>query len=141
VRRTAGLSVLEVLVAVALLSALVLPAFELFSVQRHQVAAAQRKLLLHGFALERLDEEESRLNALGFSGPRTLSEVVRPPGESLSVAATLSVSAVPSCTGLWLVTVGLTCADESTRGVARTVAVSRLVVDRDCATRLPEAWR
>lgn len=140
-RRAAGLSVLEVVLAVALVSALVLPTFELFSMQRHQVASAQRKLLLHGFALERLDEEESRLNALGFSGPRSAREVVRPPGEALSVAATLSVSAVPTCTGLWLLSVGLTYADESTRGVAHTVSISRLVVDRERAARLPEAWR
>lgn len=140
-RRSRGLSVLEVVIAAAILSTLAIPAFELFSLQGHQVAGAQRDLALHDYALQRLAEEESRQVMGHWSGERTASRAVRPPGQATSVAETLSVAPVPACTGLWRLDIDLAYADESTRGVTRRIAVSRLVVDRDVPARLPVGWR
>ncbi|MBI4864655.1 MAG: hypothetical protein HY815_31025 [Candidatus Riflebacteria bacterium] len=135
------MSFLEVVIATVILAALVVPTFQLFSLQRHQVAAAQREVFLHAYGLQRLAEEESRLNIARFAAGRTVAREVNPPGESLMVLEKLSVGPVAGCTGLWRMTVGLSYADESSRGAARSISLSKLVVDRGLPARLPAALR
>lgn len=137
----AGLSMLEVAIATVILAVLVIPAFSLFSMQRHQVASAGREVLVHSYALQRLAEEESRLNLFHFASGRSATADVRPPGDTLSVREVVSVGPAATCTGLWKVTISLTYADEVSRGESRTLTLSKLVVDRELPTRLPAEVR
>lgn len=136
-RRGAGFSLLEVMIGAAILAVLGLASFDLMSMQRREVFGSERSLLLHARALERLAEEESRLNVLRFSTP---------PGQTttalaaLGVTETVSVERVPDCTGLWSLEVHEAYQDPTTRA-SHEIAVTRLVVDRDGLTRLPASVR
>jgi len=132
-----GMTVLEILIAMTILAGLIIPTFHLFSVQRHQVANAQRDVFLHAYGLQRLAEEESRLNIARFSLPTTSAIPVDPPGNSIKIEETLSVSRVETCTGLWRLQLEMTYADASSRGVSRNLSLTKWIVNRDLPASLP----
>ncbi|MBI4862959.1 MAG: prepilin-type N-terminal cleavage/methylation domain-containing protein [Candidatus Riflebacteria bacterium] len=138
--RRRGLSLLEIVIAAAILSAMVVSAFDLLSMQRREVAASERALLLHAYAVQRLAEEESRLNVVRFASAPAPRTTTSPPGESLPFTETMSAAPMADCTGLWRLTIALTYA-EGSPATARTVSLSRLIVDRDLLTRLPASTR
>jgi hypothetical protein len=141
-RRPSGLSLLEVLLVVAILSAMLLPLFQLFSLQRTQVASAGHQVLMNSFALQRLAEEESRMNVLRFTDKMgTVRRTVRPRGAAVSVEETMSVSAVADCTGLYAITVELGWTEVTAGSARRQIELTRLIVDRGLATRLEVGTR
>ena len=137
-----GFSLLEVLMVVAIMTAVLLPLFDLFSLQRRQVSSAGEEVAFHSYAIQRLVEEESRLNVLRFppGGVKTQKEV-RPPGYGRSIFETMSVTSVPDCTGLWKLTVELSWTSAVAVGAKRELSLTKLVVDRSLATRLPIGHR
>jgi hypothetical protein len=137
-----GLSLLEVAIAVTILAALVIPAFELFSVQRHQVGSSERELLLNGYALQRLAEEESRLNIAQFvyPYPAGASSTTTPPVGMPPMSESVSIAPISDTTGLWQINIQLVYKDQVS-GPTQTVSLTRLVVDRDLPTRVPGAAR
>jgi type II secretory pathway pseudopilin PulG len=137
VRRVAAFSLLELVLAAAILATLVVAAFDLLSMQRREVFGSERSLLLHARALQRLAEEESRLNVLRFASPPDGTATVL---QGLGATETVSAAPVPDTTGLWSLEVKLEYAD-GPASATRTIAVTRLVVDRDGLTRLPATVR
>lgn len=136
-RGGAGFSLLEVMIGSAILAVLGLASFDLLSMQRREVYGSERSLLLHARAMERLAEEESRLNVLRFSSPpgQTTTSLA-----ALGVTETVSVERVTDCTGLWSLEVQEAYPDPATR-ISHVITVSRLVVDRDGLTRLAASVR
>jgi len=133
-----GFSLLEVLLVVSIMTAVLLPLFDLFSLQRRQVFSAGEEVTFHSYAIQRLAEEESRLNVMRFpaGGGRSQKEV-QPPGTGQSINETLSVTAVPECTGLWRLTIDLSWKSAVASGAKRELSLTKLIVDRSLATRLP----
>lgn len=134
------MSLLEIVIATLILAVLVASAFDLFSMQRQEVAESERSLFLHAHAVQRLAEEESRLNVLRFSSPPSLTTTTQAPGEAFGFTEAMSVEPMAECTGLWKLTILLTYADR-TSTTTRSVSLSRLVVDRDRLTGLPASLR
>lgn len=136
-----GMSMLELVVAATILAILVASVFDLFTMQRHEVAASERGLFLHARAVQRLAEEESRLSVSRFASPATpaTSAPSNAVGDAFPFTEALSVAPSDECTGLYKVTVNLSYTDES--NTARTLTVTKLVVDRDRLTRLPASVR
>lgn len=137
--RRYGLSLLELVIAAVILALLASAVFELFSMQRQEVAGSGRALLLNAHAVRRLAEEESRLNVVRFASPPSLT-TTQVKGEGMGFTEALSVDPIEECTGLWRLTILLTYAD-ATSHTTRGVSVSRLVVDRDRLNRMPAAVR
>jgi type II secretory pathway pseudopilin PulG len=136
--RLFGFTLLEVLLVVAIMTTVLLPLFDLFSLQRRQVTSAGEEVAFHSYAIQRLAEEESRLNVLRFPpGVGKTRKEVRPPGSNRSIIETMSVTSVPDCTGLWRLTVELSWTSVLTSGANRELSLTKLVVDRSLATRLP----
>ena len=141
-RAISGATLLEVLIVVGILTGLALPLFELFSVQRGQVTTAGREVVLNSYALQRLAEEESRLTVIRYDTEGgTTARRVQPPGSSLSVGETLSVTRVVDCTGLWSLTIRIDWRDPTGVAADRRLTLSRLVVDRGLSSHLPIGTR
>lgn len=138
--RRGAFSVLELVIAALILSVLVASAFDLLSMQRQEVAGSERSLLMHARAVQRLAEEESRLNVVGFSAPSTAATTTPVFDVALGITETVSIARTEECTGLWKLTVLLSYA-EGAAATTRTVEVTRLIVERDFLTRLPAAVR
>lgn len=136
----AGVSLLELVIAGAILAVLAAAMYDLFSMQRQEVAGSGRQLLLNAHALRRLAEEESRLNVVRFSSPSTFVTTKAPSGEGLGFTEALSVEPAEGTTGLWKLTIVLIYAD-ATAHTTRSIAVARLIADRDHLTRLPASVR
>jgi hypothetical protein len=140
-RWSAGLTLLDVLIGVTIMGILVVPLFQLFSVQVGQMAGAQRDILLHARALQRLLEEESRLNVTGFVASEPATSRVSLPGVTGILEETLSIRPIATCTGLWILNLDIGAPPDRPGGVARSLSLAKLVVDRDAPTRFPTSVR
>jgi len=140
-RRSTGFSLLEILVALLVLSILVIPLYYLFSGQRKEVAWLSREARLHEHCVAVLRSEEALLALNGFhgaSGKVTRNVTVGEASEVVSADETISISPSEVTSGLYRLDVELVWTDPR-RGKPDRMALARLVVDREASPLTPAA--
>ena len=131
---------MEIVVAAFVMAVLTVPLFSLLSSQWQELEGASREALLHGYAIDRLAEEESRLVVSGFGSEhkRASKEIdLRGQGGSLSGRETVSIQPTASTTALWKVTIDIEWKEFGPQARQGVLSVSSLVVRREHCLRLP----
>lgn len=137
--RHTGFSLLEVVIVSLVLTLVLIPLFNLFSMQRQEVSWANQTVFVHAYAIQRLAEEEARLTVTRFGDVNAVTSkdhVLGVPGQNaLTVSEVLSVDPLNPTSSLWNMGIRITWEDRI-RKKRKTLELKKLIVDREVSAHL-----